>query len=101
MFGDEQDCQIQLFSHLHIWFQSKKILNIFLIQLFYSKFKLNIYINRAYGNNPDTHLPTSATCFFQLKLPNYSTYLIMYNKLKYAIKNCSEIDADFNVNEND
>jgi E3 ubiquitin-protein ligase HERC2 len=42
----------------------------------------------------DNYLPVSHTCFFSLELPNYSTVDIMKNKLRYAIFNCTSIDAD-------
>ena len=48
-------------------------------------------------SNPDRRLPSATTCYFTLKLPNYSSYEILYEKLKYVITNCSEIDADFTV----
>ncbi len=48
-------------------------------------------------NSPDTRLPSSTTCYFTLKLPEYSTESVLKEKLKYVIVNCSEIDADFAV----
>ncbi|KAL5252247.1 hypothetical protein ACHWQZ_G015137 [Mnemiopsis leidyi] len=39
-------------------------------------------------------LPTSQTCFFQLRLPDYSSEVIMEERLRYAIHNCRSIDAD-------
>jgi len=49
------------------------------------------------GSNPDSRLPVATTCYFSLKLPVYTTYEVMYKRLKYCIYNCSEIDADFTV----
>jgi len=46
-------------------------------------------------NHPDMQMPTSSTCYFTLNLPNYSTYEILREKLRYVINNCSAIDADF------
>ena len=46
-------------------------------------------------NRPDMQMPTSSTCYFTLNLPNYSTYEILREKLRYVINNCSAIDADF------
>ena len=46
-------------------------------------------------NQPDMQMPTSSTCYFTLNLPNYSTYEILREKLRYVINNCSAIDADF------
>jgi len=41
----------------------------------------------------------SHTCFFTVDLPEYSTTEIMYERLNYAITNCSNIDGDGNMNE--
>lgn len=43
---------------------------------------------------PYDSLPTSQTCFFQLRLPPYSSQLIMAERLRYAINNCRSIDMD-------
>ncbi len=48
-------------------------------------------------SQPDTRLPSATTCYFTLKLPNYSNLDILTKKLKYVIQNCAEIDADFAV----
>ena len=34
------------------------------------------------------------TCFFTLQLPEYSSPLIMEERLLYAMHNCKMIDAD-------
>jgi hypothetical protein len=47
------------------------------------------------GRDVDKKMPTSSTCYFTLNLPNYSTYEILRDKLRYAINNCSTIDTDF------
>jgi len=39
-------------------------------------------------------LPTSQTCFFQLRLPNYSSQELLCERLRYAIRNCRSIDMD-------
>lgn len=39
-------------------------------------------------------LPTSQTCFFQLRLPMYSTLEVMRERLRYAILHCRSIDMD-------
>lgn len=39
-------------------------------------------------------LPTSQTCFFQLRLPNYPSKELLAEKLRYAIFNCRSIDMD-------
>ena len=52
-------------------------------------------IQRSNKRNPDNYLPLSTTCYFTLTLPNYSSYEILRDKLRYAIHNCNSIDADF------
>ena len=39
-------------------------------------------------------LPTSQTCFFQIRLPEYTSQEILAEKLRYAIKHCRSIDMD-------
>ncbi|XP_076465936.1 putative E3 ubiquitin-protein ligase HERC1 isoform X3 [Babylonia areolata] len=39
-------------------------------------------------------LPTSQTCFFQLRLPMYSSVEVMAERLRYAINHCRSIDMD-------
>ncbi|ESN90899.1 hypothetical protein HELRODRAFT_104310 [Helobdella robusta] len=39
-------------------------------------------------------LPTAQTCFFQLKLPFYTSKTMLQEKLRYAINNCKSIDTD-------
>lgn len=39
-------------------------------------------------------LPTAQTCFFQLRLPLYSSEEIMAERLRYSINNCRSIDMD-------
>ncbi|KAJ7425197.1 hypothetical protein WISP_24460 [Willisornis vidua] len=45
-------------------------------------------------DRPYDSLPTSQTCFFQLRLPPYSSQLMMAERLRYAINNCRSIDMD-------
>ena len=47
------------------------------------------------GRDPDKKMPTSSTCYFTLNLPDYSSYEILRDKLRYVINNCSAIDSDF------
>jgi E3 ubiquitin-protein ligase HERC2 len=42
-------------------------------------------------------LPESYTCFFQLKLPRYSSKEMLREKLLFAIEFCRAIDTDFNA----
>lgn len=39
-------------------------------------------------------LPTAQTCFFQLRLPPYTSQEIMAERLLYSINNCRSIDMD-------
>ncbi|XP_062869323.1 probable E3 ubiquitin-protein ligase HERC1 isoform X2 [Trichomycterus rosablanca] len=45
-------------------------------------------------DRPYDSLPTSQTCFFQLRLPPYSSQSMMAERLRYAINNCRSIDMD-------
>ena len=54
----------------------------------------HLKLSNMSGSNPDSFLPLSHTCFFQLELPRYSTLEIMANKLKFASHNCFAIDTD-------
>ncbi|XP_064390094.1 probable E3 ubiquitin-protein ligase HERC1 isoform X2 [Halichondria panicea] len=42
----------------------------------------------------DHSLPTSQTCFFQLRLPSYTSQDILAERLRYAITHCRSIDMD-------
>ncbi|XP_069780317.1 probable E3 ubiquitin-protein ligase HERC1 isoform X3 [Narcine bancroftii] len=45
-------------------------------------------------DRPVDGLPTAQTCFFQLRLPPYSSQQVMAERLRYAIQNCRSIDMD-------
>ena len=45
-------------------------------------------------DRPTDGLPTAQTCFFQLRLPPYSSKEVMSDRLRYAITNCRTIDMD-------
>jgi hypothetical protein len=55
-------------------------------------------ITELYSSYNDIKLPASHTCFFTIDMPRYSNFDILYNKILYAIKYCTEIDTDFTVN---
>lgn len=42
----------------------------------------------------DDELPTSATCANRLTLPAYSSRAVLEARLRYALENCPNIDAD-------
>jgi len=43
---------------------------------------------------PDSRLPVAHTCFFSMELPRYSTARVCQERLRYAVMNCVDIDAD-------
>ena len=45
-------------------------------------------------DQPVDGLPTAQTCFFQLRLPPYTSKTIMAERMLYAINHCRTIDAD-------
>ena len=45
-------------------------------------------------DQPVDGLPTAQTCFFQLRLPPYTSKRIMAERMLYAINHCRTIDAD-------
>ena len=45
-------------------------------------------------DGPLDGLPTAQTCFFQLRLPPYTSKTAMAKKMLYAIKHCRCIDMD-------
>ena len=47
------------------------------------------------GAPPDSHLPTASTCFYWLSLPHFSSREAMAERLRFAITQCLDIDADF------
>ena len=53
-----------------------------------------VYEHIIFKSNSKDAFPHSATCFFTLKLPNYSSKEVLKEKMRYSIMNCAEIDAD-------
>ncbi|XP_062334757.1 probable E3 ubiquitin-protein ligase HERC1 [Osmerus eperlanus] len=45
-------------------------------------------------DRPINGLPTAQTCFFQLRLPPYTSQAILAERLRYSIHNCPSIDMD-------
>jgi hypothetical protein len=62
-----------------------------------NEFTINAFPMPRQGVSPDKFLPTSHTCFFSLDLPSYSSEEVLRQRLLYAITNCVDMDADFNV----
>ncbi|TMW58661.1 hypothetical protein Poli38472_010220 [Pythium oligandrum] len=61
-------------------------------------FPMNFKIQTAHDSgaqvDPDKYLPHAQTCFFALRLPNYTSKDILRDKLLYAIQNSPNMDAD-------
>jgi len=68
---------------------------------FPQKMKIQSAICDDANLHPDQYLPKAHTCFFSLNLPNYSTKELVASKLRYAITQCTEMDADFRLTETD
>lgn len=68
---------------------------------FPQKFKMQSAVGDDAVTKPDTFLPKAHTCFFSINLPRYTDKKILEEKLKYAILNCTEMDADFRTVETD
>jgi hypothetical protein len=66
---------------------------------FPQKLKIQSAVGDDAGLKPDQYLPKAHTCFFSINLPRYSSKELMAEKLRYAIMNCTEMDADFRVAE--
>ncbi|XP_034166972.2 probable E3 ubiquitin-protein ligase HERC1 isoform X4 [Pangasianodon hypophthalmus] len=45
-------------------------------------------------DRPLNGLPTAQTCFFQLRLPPYTSQAVLAERLRYSIHNCPSIDMD-------
>jgi hypothetical protein len=52
-------------------------------------------------DDPDNRLPHAETCFFNLKIPAYTSMTIMKDRLIYAITQTKTIDADLQEEGND
>jgi len=66
------------------------------LPLYSDQFTQEFKISKMFSEQPDKTLPLSHTCFFELELPEYSTFDIMKEKLLYAVTECEAIDTDFN-----
>jgi hypothetical protein len=64
---------------------------------FHQKFKIQAAVGDGPKMLPDTFLPKAHTCFFSLNLPRYSSEELMAERLRYAMYNCIEMDADFRL----
>ena len=68
---------------------------------FPQKMKIQSAVGEDAAINPDLYLPKAHTCFFSINLPRYSSEQLMAKKLRYAMQNCGEMDADFRMTEAD
>jgi alpha-tubulin suppressor-like RCC1 family protein len=64
---------------------------------FPQKFKIQSAVGDDASLKPDMYLPKAHTCFFSVNLPKYSTKQVMAEKIRYAIKFCTEMDAGKNI----
>lgn len=68
---------------------------------FPQKLKIQTAVGDEAQLKPDSYLPKAHTCFFSINLPKYTSKATMSEKLLYAITNCTEMDADFRLQEGD
>lgn len=68
---------------------------------FPQKFKVQSAVGDDATEKPDTYLPKAHTCFFSINLPRYTSKTVIREKLLYAINNCTEMDADFRLQDTD
>ena len=66
---------------------------------FPQKFKIQGGVGDDAQSSADNYLPRAHTCFFSVNLPKYSSKEVMAEKLRYAMFNCTEMDADFRITE--
>ena len=58
---------------------------------FEKKFTINMHHS---SGSADMYFPIAHTCFFSVDMPAYSSLDVMYQKLLWAMNNCTSIDAD-------
>ncbi|CAM9092811.1 unnamed protein product, partial [Ectocarpus fasciculatus] len=68
---------------------------------FSQKLKIQSAVGEDSDLKPDQYLPKAHTCFFSINLPRYSTKEVLADRLRYAIRNCTEMDADFRLTDAD
>ena len=66
---------------------------------FPQKFKIQGCSGGDSNVEAESLLPRAHTCFFSINLPKYSNEEVMATKLRYAIFNCTEMDADFRLTD--
>uniref|UniRef100_A0A8C1RPW7 E3 ubiquitin-protein ligase HERC1 n=1 Tax=Cyprinus carpio TaxID=7962 RepID=A0A8C1RPW7_CYPCA len=57
-------------------------------------YKTKVFTLSLFSQQPVNGLPTAQTCFFQLRLPPYTSQAILAERLRYSIHNCPSIDMD-------
>uniref|UniRef100_A0A8C2HR54 E3 ubiquitin-protein ligase HERC1 n=1 Tax=Cyprinus carpio TaxID=7962 RepID=A0A8C2HR54_CYPCA len=57
-------------------------------------YKTKVFTVSLFSQQPVNGLPTAQTCFFQLRLPPYTSQAILAERLRYSIHNCPSIDMD-------
>ena len=64
-----------------------------------SDFTMPFTIRKCSNSNPDERLPTAQTCFFELKLPCYTSKNICFQQLCTAIENSPMMDGDYDLSD--
>lgn len=54
----------------------------------------NMTITKMWDDDKFGSLPHAHTCFFELELPNYSSYKDMRQKMLYGIRNCKDMGGE-------
>jgi hypothetical protein len=68
---------------------------------FPQKFKIQSAAGEDTSLSADQYLPKAHTCFFSINLPKYSSKALLAERLRYAMANCSEMDADYKLTDTD
>ena len=66
-----------------------------------SDFTMPFTIKKCSNPNPNERLPTAQTCFFELKLPAYTSKKICFQQIVTAIENSPMMDGDYDLSNRD
>jgi hypothetical protein len=64
-------------------------------------FERRFRVQRLHHARPDEAFPVAHTCFFSVELPAYSGIEVMVERVAYAMRHCTSIDADAAMNAPD
>ncbi|CAM9878069.1 unnamed protein product [Chrysoparadoxa australica] len=94
-FGDKDRAQFLRF----VWARSRLPSH---SSEFRQKFKIQAITGDGLRESSEAALlPRAHTCFFSLNLPRYPNDAITEERLRYAMYNCVEMDADFRLSEHE